>query len=173
MRNLRHRISVTLCLVFLTFYCSAQESATLQITGEVEKLELTRTDLAKMPRLAIDVHNPHSGEAEHYEGVRLSDLLSKAGAPLGEKLRGKALATYVLARAADGYSVVYSLAELDPAMNGNTIILADTLNGKPLDQKEGPFKVVVPGEKRAARWARMVVGIEVLNAINPARSSLR
>ena len=173
MRNLRHRISVTLCLVFLTFYCSAQESATLQITGEVQKLELTKADLAKMPRLAIDVYNPHSGEAEHYEGVRLSDLLSKAGAPLGEKLRGKALATYVLARAADGYSVVYSLAELDPAMNGNTIILADTLNGKPLDPKEGPFKVVVPGEKRAARWARMVVGIEVLNAINAARSSLR
>jgi hypothetical protein len=98
MRNLRHRISVTLCLVFLTFYCSAQESATLQITGEVGKLELTRADLAKMPRLAIDVHNPHSGEAEHYEGVRLSDLLSKAGAPLGEKTPREG-ACYLRARA--------------------------------------------------------------------------
>lgn len=49
-----------------------------------------------------------------------------AGAPLGDKLRGKALATYVIARAKDGYVVVYSLAEVDPAMSGSQMMVADT-----------------------------------------------
>jgi len=72
-----------------------------------------------MPRLAVDVRNPHIERAEHYEGVRLSDLLAKAGVPLGEKLRGRALASYTVVQASDGYSVVYSIAEIDPAMNDN------------------------------------------------------
>jgi hypothetical protein len=33
--------------------------------------------------------------------------------PQGEALRGPAMTTYVLAEAADGYRVVFSLAELD------------------------------------------------------------
>lgn len=40
------------------------------------------------------------------DGVRLSDLLVKAGAPLGEKLRGRGLATYVVAHPSDEYAVV-------------------------------------------------------------------
>ncbi len=110
---------------------------------------------------------------QHYEGVRLSDLLQKAGVPLGEKLRGQGLATYVVARASDGYAVVYSIAELDPAMSDNQIIVADTMNGKALEPKQGPFKVVVPGDKRPARWVRMVSTFEVVNALSPSGSSPR
>jgi hypothetical protein len=43
---------------------------------------------------------------------------------LGEKRRGKELATYVVASATDGYQVVFSLAELDPAFIANDIIVA-------------------------------------------------
>ena len=125
-----------------------------------------------MPRLTLDVQDPHTGTAKHYAGVRLSDLLAKAGAPLGEKLRGSALAAYVLARATDGYAVLYSLAELDPALNANQIILADTMDGKPLDQQQGPFRVIVPVEKRPARWIRMVNALELANPLNPSGSSL-
>jgi len=51
-----------------------------------------------------------------YEGVWLTDILRQAGVPQGESLRGRALAGYVLAVAQDGYQVVFSLAELDPAV---------------------------------------------------------
>ena len=111
---------------------------------------MTAADLAKMPRLAVDVREPHTAEMQHYEGVRLSDLLLKAGVPLGQNLRGQALGTCVVARASDGYAVVYSLAELDPAMTDNQIIVADKMNGKALAPKQGPFRVVVPGDKRRA-----------------------
>lgn len=74
------------------------------------------------------------------------------------------------ARASDGYGVVYSLAELDPAMNDNQIIVADTMNGKALQPNQGPFKVVVPGDKLPARWIRMVNAFEAANALNPSGS---
>jgi hypothetical protein len=40
-----------------------------------------------------------------------------------------------VAHTSDGYGVVYSIAELDPAMNDNQIIVADTMNGKALEPK--------------------------------------
>ena len=126
-----------------------------------------------MPRLSFDIQEPHHGEMQHYEGARLSDLLAKAGVPLGDKLRGRAMAMYVLAQASDGYAVVYSVAELDPAMTDNRIIVADRMNGKPLDPKEGPFKIVVPGDKRPARWIRMLTALQVENAVSLSESSPR
>jgi len=38
------------------------------------------------------------------------------------------MATYVLAEAADGYSVLYSLAELDSDFQDSEVIVADTMN---------------------------------------------
>jgi hypothetical protein len=46
---------------------------------------------------------------------------------------------YVVAEAADGYRVVFSLAELDPGIRDSDVIVADTLDGTPLDAKHGPF----------------------------------
>ena len=77
-----------------------------------------------------------------------------------------------MARASDGYAVVHSLAEVDPAMTDNQIMVADSMNGKALALKQGPFRVVVPGDKRPARWVRMVSGFEVNNPLSPSRSSL-
>ncbi len=64
-------------------------------------------------------------------------------------------------------------AELDPVMTDNRIIVADRMNGKPLDPKEGPFKIVVPGDKRPARWIRMLTALQVENAVSPSESSPR
>jgi hypothetical protein len=34
-------------------------------------------------------------------------------------------------------------------------------DGKPLSDKDGPFQLVVPGEKRAARWVRQVTALSI------------
>ncbi|MFY9528568.1 MAG: molybdopterin-dependent oxidoreductase [Candidatus Acidiferrales bacterium] len=145
---------------------SAQEgasNATLKVDGDVEKpLTLSAADLKKMPRKTLQLTNPHSGKNEAYEGVALDDLLRAAGVPLGDKLRGPAMATYVLARAEDGYRVVFSLAELDPAFLDSEVVVADTMDGAPLGPKEGPFKIVAPHEKRPARWVRMLGSLTVV-----------
>ena len=68
----------------------------------------------------------------------------------------EAVAGYVVVDAADGYQAVFAMAELDPALTDRVILLADRKGGQPLGAFEGPLRVIVPGEKRPARWVRQV-----------------
>ena len=138
------------------------DSARLKISGEVTTpLELSAEDLKRPPRQNLHVVDPHTQKAQVYDGVALHDLLHRAGVPEGENLRGAAMATYVVAEGADGYRVVFSLAELDPGTSDSGVIVADNVDGAPLDAKHGPFQLVVPHDKRAARWVRMLKSLTV------------
>jgi hypothetical protein len=94
--------------------------------------------------------------------VRVAELLGRAGVPLGGGLRGLVLATNVNAIAGDGYQVVFSLGELDPALAGRDIIVADTADDKPLPDTQGPLRIVVPGDSRPARSVRMLERLQVV-----------
>lgn len=140
---------------------SQDAQPTVQIAGAVKQpLTLSADDLCKMPRSSVTTTN--GGMETVYEGVWLSEVLKKAGVPQGSELRGKALATYVLAEAQDGYQVVFSIAELDPSFVDNQILLADTANGKPLFGAQGRFRLVVPKDKPGARSVRMLTKLEVV-----------
>jgi len=146
----------------------AQETAvspSLKVTGAVRTpLALTLDDFKKMPRKTVSIVNPHDKKTENYEGVLVEDLLKKAGVPQGEGLKGQLLASYSVFEAEDGYRVVFSLAELDSGIVDSGVIVADTLDGAPLSAKQGPFRVVAPREKRAARCVRMLKSITVVRA---------
>ena len=92
----------------------------------------------------------------------VGEILKRAGATLGGDLRGNALTTYVLATAGDGYQALFSLAELDPAFGGSQVIVADTIDGKPLFAYQGPFRIVSPRDTRGARSIRMLQRLEVV-----------
>ena len=146
---------------------NAGATVELKITGSVETpLVLSAGDLKKMPRKTLSVVNPHEKKTEVYEGVLLQDLLHRAGVPQGDRLRGSAMATYVLAEASDGYRVVFSIAELDSGFLDSDVIVADTLDGAPLGPNQGPFKIVAPHDKRPARWIRMLRSLTVVKAAN-------
>ena len=139
----------------------AQDATTIQVTGAVKQaLTLSADDLAKMPRATVKTTS--GGMETVYDGVWLHEVLKKAGVPLGGELRGKALSSYVIAEAQDGYQVVFSLGELDPSFIDNEILLADTANGKPLFGAQGRFRLVVPKDKPGARSVRMLSKIEVV-----------
>jgi hypothetical protein len=123
-------------------------------------LTLTAATLGTMPRATVTTNS--NGIETVYEGVWLSDVLKKAGAPLGSALRGAALSTYVLASASDGYQVVFSLGELDPDMTDGQILLADKANGKALFGEDGAFRLVIPKDKRGARSLRMLTSLTVV-----------
>jgi hypothetical protein len=91
----------------------------------------------------------------------VGEVLKRAGAKLGERLRGQAHAAYLLVEAADGYRVVFALPELDEAYTDRVVLLADHRDGRPMAPPEGPFRLVVPGEKKHARWVRMVGSLVV------------
>jgi hypothetical protein len=122
---------------------------------------MTLAQLKALPHITLTIHNSHTNADETYSGVRLSDLLIPLGAPLGKELRGIALASYVIASGSDGYEVLLALAEIDPEFHPGEVIVADTMNGKPLDAHGGPLKLVVTEDKRPARSVRNLVSIEL------------
>ena len=147
------------CLLVTAFADAAQQNqggTLLTVEGNVSTpLKLTAAEIAKLPRRTVQTKD--HGKDATFEGVPLVEVLKLAGVQFGEHLRGKSLATYLLAEASDGYRVVFTLTELDPAFTDRMILLADRRDGKPLSGEEGPLRIVVPDEKRAARWIRQLV----------------
>jgi DMSO/TMAO reductase YedYZ molybdopterin-dependent catalytic subunit len=140
---------------------AAPTDGAVVIGGDVATtLTITPADLKSMPRTAVTIDE--QGTQVKYEGVLVGELLKRAGAPVGRDLSGKAVATYVRATAKDGYQVVFSLAELDPGFTSNDVILADTIDGKPLFDYQGPLRIVAPKDKRGARSIRMLQRIDVV-----------
>lgn len=145
----------------LALFGAVGQAQELRVEGAVKSpLTLQATDLAKLPRASVETNN--DGIAVKYEGVWLHELLKRAGAPGGTDLRGKALASYLVASASDGYQAVYSLAEIDPVFTDSQVLVADSADGKPLMGAQGTFRLVAPKDKRGARSVRMLAKIEVV-----------
>jgi DMSO/TMAO reductase YedYZ molybdopterin-dependent catalytic subunit len=136
----------------------------LRIGGDVARpLTLKGADLAKLSRQTLQVRD-HDGRESLFEGVAIVELLRLAGVPLGKDLRGERMLTYLAVEAADGYRVVFALPEIDPAFTDRTILLVDRRDQQPLSPHEGPLRVIVPGEKRQARWVRQVTAFTIHRA---------
>ena len=154
-------LSLLIICVALTALGRQTTTPSIEVTGSIAKpFTLTAADLAQMPRATATTTN--GGVETKYEGVWMHEILKKAGLPLGEALRGKALTTYVLAEAQDGYQVIFSVGELDPAMTSAQILVADKANDKPLFGENGAFRLVAPNDKRGARSVRMLTKLEIV-----------
>lgn len=141
----------------------APADAVVEIGGEVGRpLVLDAAALATLPRSSVRA-SAHGVDGE-WTGVPLIEVLRAAGAPVGDALRGPNLQLYVRVSAADGYRVVYALAELDPKFRDDGVILADRRDGQPIAGDEGPFRLIAPREARPGRWVRQVTAIDVLRA---------
>jgi DMSO/TMAO reductase YedYZ molybdopterin-dependent catalytic subunit len=160
----RRRVRVGFALlVAATAAVAAQSPASdaLTVGGDVKiPLTLSTSDIKAMPRTSVTV--TAEGRDEKYEGVLVGEILKRAGAPVGRDLTGAAVATYVVASAKDGYRAIFALAELDSDFTSNDIIVADTVDGKPLFDYQGPLRIVAPHDKRGARSVRMLQKIDVV-----------
>jgi DMSO/TMAO reductase YedYZ molybdopterin-dependent catalytic subunit len=156
-------------LIILALLPSYAQSPALTVDGEVETtLSLSLEDLRAMgrQRAQVDVQ----GRRATYEGVPLTEILRRAGITIGRApLRGKALTSVVFVTGLDGFQAVFALAELDPASNEDRVVVADTRDGSPLSDDEGPLRLVAPGDKYPARWIRQAVRLTVVTVISPGR----
>jgi methionine-rich copper-binding protein CopC len=165
-RRLAFRIFLLgwLCAAMASGQASQQEPApaTLTVSGDIPaRLTLKAEDLAKMPRETVSVADQDGTKIE-YEGVSLREILKRAGAPIEKGLRGKILTSYILAKAHDGYQVVFTLAEVAPEFGNEPIVVADKRDGKPLFGYQGPFRLVCPNDKAGARSVRMLETLQVV-----------
>jgi DMSO/TMAO reductase YedYZ molybdopterin-dependent catalytic subunit len=155
-RSFLSRLAVSFILVTLVQpFVRAQTApapATLRVEGEVSQpLTLQVADLAAMKHTIVRATD-HDGKEHNFSGILVSDILQRVGAPLGGQLRGKNMIKYLLIKAKDGYQTIFTLAELDSSFTDRPVILADQADGIPLSADKGPFRIIVPGEKKHARW---------------------
>ena len=164
----RYRFAVFVlgCLWAVVAY-AAEPAPTLRVVVDGKPVVFDRAALAGMPHIRVTAA-AHEDPPAQWSGVGLDELLRRAGAPLDQPLRGRVLARYVRVTAADHYQAVFALAELDPSMARTPVLLADARDGQPL-AADGPLRLVVPGDKRAARWVRGVVAIEVVDGATADR----
>jgi hypothetical protein len=135
------------------------KSGPLKITFGDKSAEWTPATLAALPHQSVTVINGHTKESLTFSGVSLMDLLTPLGVP--NKSEGPLLKLYLVAEGADGYKVVYSLPEVASAVSRSTVIVADTLDGKPLAGNVY-LKLVNNADKGLSRCVQGLVAIRVL-----------
>lgn len=134
------------------------QQLTIQTQGGKQTV-LARADIEALPHSRVTTGAPDSQIT--FDVVTVKALLEKAGVTFDKSMSGKRLASCLLVEAADGYRVVIALPEMDPAFTDKQVFLAFLRNGKPLDEKEGPYRIVIPDEKRMARWVRQVTTLKI------------
>ncbi|MBS0483566.1 MAG: hypothetical protein JSR96_15780 [Proteobacteria bacterium] len=127
-------------------------------TGTPVAVDAALLDGLPRAEAMLSVH----GETHRCTGPALTAVLARLGLPQGEDLRGPHLASGVRLRARDGYAVLFSLGELDPTLGQEAAIIATACDGKALDAATGPYRLVVPGDKRPARAMRQLASIELV-----------
>lgn len=148
--------------LFITAFATTSAFAqTISVDGEVtHPLKLSIADIDRMPQTEVTATD-RDGKPHHYSGVAVTTILQQAGVTLGAQLRGENMSKYLLVKSGDGYEVLFSLAELDSAFTNRVVILAGKVDGQPLPDGKGPFRIVVPGEKKPARWIWEVTAMTI------------
>jgi DMSO/TMAO reductase YedYZ molybdopterin-dependent catalytic subunit len=158
---MRNKVLPVLFATFLFFATAISKAQSVKISGEVATpITLNLADMQAFKQTTV-IRKDKDGKNHTYAGVTLVDILQKAGATMGADLKGANLAKFILIEAADGYKVVFALAELDSNFTNRTIILATMMDDALLPIGDGPFRVIVQDEKKPARCIKQVTAIKV------------
>ena len=137
----------------------AQDIVVRRVDGSERRL--TAAELATLPRVAFEAAD--HGVATRFEGVELRSLLQLATAGPVDSLRGAALSRVLVLVGADGYAATIALADLDPSIGARRVFVVSRANGKALGENQGPWRAIVVGDGRAARWVRQLERVELID----------
>jgi hypothetical protein len=142
----------------------APEGIALSAPGR--QVTLPESALASLPSVHLDIafETEHGPRKAGFDGPLLWTVLVHAGAVDPSKPREQPRQA-VLVTGSDGYSAVLALGELSPEFANKPVILAESMDGKPL----GPdhLRIVVPGDVRGGRSVRDVARIAVVTPAAP------
>ncbi|OEU62490.1 MAG: hypothetical protein BA870_01230 [Desulfuromonadales bacterium C00003094] len=145
------------------------ESSEFQVTGLVAK-ELKLSSLKDYPQMSmwkkvVGLHMGYHG-LHLYKGVSLAKVLEAAGV-------GDELTKAVMISAPDGYRALFSFGELFQSFKGRRIMLAESVDGKPLKgQRGGKYRIIVPEELVDDRDVLAVARIEIIDLKPKAKISI-
>jgi hypothetical protein len=133
--------------------------------GRIETV--AAADIRAMHRASVTVAY---GDKATYSGALIGDLLDDVGAPSDVRLHGPPVNQIVIVTGKDGFTTVLSLAETEKSFRDQPVILADEENGKPLDEKQGAYRLVIGGELKPARsvWGVIEIELRPVNTNDPS-----
>jgi hypothetical protein len=141
----------------------APMSTTLALTVDGKTTTFSVADLKAMPQKTVKVHNEHTKADETYSGVPLGDLLDKAGFVADKTTQRQMLRSYLKAEGTDHYWVLYSVTEVEASEHDGDVIVAISMDGKPI-VADGQLKLVSSADKKPQRWVRNLPAITLVSA---------
>jgi hypothetical protein len=148
---------------------SAAAAQSIVVKGAEDRVEtVSAADIQAMHRASVTV--PY-GDKGVYTGAVIGDFLAEVGAPSDVRLHRTPVNQIVIVTGQDGFTTVLSLAETEKSFRAEPVIVADQENGKPLDARQGPYRLIIGGELKPARSVYNVIEIELrpVNTNDPAR----
>ena len=142
--------------------CAAEPQRGVMVVGQTNApVRLGIEELSGRPAMQVSTafltdRGTHSAS---FEGPLLWTVLQKAGA-INPDMHREEVSQTVVITGRDGYRAVLAVGEIAPEFEGKQVILAERMDGKPLDADH--LRVVVPLDKRGGRSVRDVMRIEVL-----------
>ena len=130
------------------------------VSGSGAASVLSPEALAALPATSLDVaFGTGKGPVHaHFAGPLLWAVLAKAGVVDSGRPRRQAGQT-ILVTGQDGYRAALAVGEVSPDVEGKSVILAESMNGRPLGS--GHLRLVIPEDRKGARDVRDVVRISV------------
>lgn len=160
--NVIRRIALLLTIATSSVAISSLAAQDLTVRrADGSERRLSPTELATLPRTEFEAAD--HGVVTSFTGVELRALLKLAAAGPTDSLRGPLLRRVIVFVGADGYTATIALADLDPSLGARRVYVVDRTNGAPLAASQGPWRTIVVGDGRAARWVRQLQRVEVVD----------
>jgi DMSO/TMAO reductase YedYZ molybdopterin-dependent catalytic subunit len=169
------RLVLSLALAWSVFPTQAEEVSahdqfvthSIAVSGAVEHpLNLNVAALQSLPQVAggdlplVCQSGANVGRIEHYKGVTLKEILNRAVVHSESHNDVKKMA--IIARASDGYAVVFSWSEVFNSPIGEEVVVFFERDGQPLGADEGEIAMVSGKDTRTGpRHVKWLQTIEV------------
>ena len=155
------RAVLVLALLAAAALCSAQAPPVVRMPGAADRALAPESLLGRDSR---DVRlEDASGGVTIYHGMPLLAVLEKNGLDLktmaGER---KTAAEVVLVTARDGYTVVFSVGELQMNRSNPKVFLVAESGAGPLPENEGPVRLIVYGDVVRSAYGLARIELKVL-----------
>jgi len=135
------------------------------IISDLGEKPVTIFSLEQLPRTSVTMNIIGDGRGFHgrnvFSGVPLTELLAATGMTPD-------LQSILVISSPDGYQSSVSWGELTLSPQGQRIIIADQMDGKPLE-KNGKFLLVLPDDLAADREVKAVSKIEIHSFKQPGK----
>ncbi len=116
-----------------------------------------------MTQKTVSMHNEHTKMDESYSGVALGNLLAKAGFAATKATQRAMLHSYLKVEGTDKYWVLYSVTEVEGSEHSGDVIVATSMDDKPLGA-DGELKLVSTEDAKPQRWVRNLAAITMVGA---------